>query len=389
MLRKLLRIPSQAWILLCSTGFVAVITVVIRTTEIVQPKTFMYIVQPLLACLLAGIAFIFARGRQNRIRHKGEKMTIVASVLSVWFVLYFLSGLALTYVHNTLTSEFVVIALNVMTFGVTAAAMTYTLYITMQLVSRRDVLWFGVIVAIVFSLQEMSFTQLSELTRFEDIVKLSVSEFIPTIFSSFLLTYLAISCGLGAMMVYKLGLAAIIVLPPIIPKYDWYLIGVSSILLTISIYIAIDRTAQSREPGHTFHYRHARRAYDVMLLLVTFGLVLFMTGFFTYKPSVIVSNSMQPLFSRGSLVIMQPISSPMDIRKGDIVQYESTGKVITHRVVNIDTTTDGSGKRVFITKGDNSPSEDKPVQANQVLGIVRSHVPYIGYPTVFLKELKL
>lgn len=96
---------------------------------------------------------------------------------------------------------------------------------------------------------------------------------------------------------------------------------------------------------------------------------------------------MVPVFSRGSVVIAEKIRDPMDVAVGDILQYEALGRTITHRVVGIDTSSDGSGQRIFTTKGDNSPSTDAPVTTKQVVGIVRAEVPYIGYPSVWLSEL--
>ena len=75
-----------------------------------------------------------------------------------------------------------------------------------------------------------------------------------------------------------------------------------------------------------------------------------------------MSNSMKPVYERGAVVIVQK-ANPMDVQVGDIVQYEATGHSITHRVIAIDLTSDGSGKRVFLMQGDNSPSPDMPVQA--------------------------
>jgi signal peptidase I len=96
---------------------------------------------------------------------------------------------------------------------------------------------------------------------------------------------------------------------------------------------------------------------------------------------------MVPVFSRGSVVVTQKVNNPMDVQVGDILEYKTTQRTITHRVIAIDTTTDGSGERFFITKGDNSPSQDTPVTTDQVVGIVRSQVPYIGYPSIWLKEM--
>jgi signal peptidase len=123
-----------------------------------------------------------------------------------------------------------------------------------------------------------------------------------------------------------------------------------------------------------------------MFVAVLIGLAAFMSGFFSYRPLAIVSNSMQPVYSRGAIVIIQRVTDPMDIKLGDIVQYESAGKTITHRVVAIDAASDGSGKKVFTTKGDNNPSKDPLVAAQQIGGIVRAQIPYVGYPTIWLRE---
>ncbi len=124
-----------------------------------------------------------------------------------------------------------------------------------------------------------------------------------------------------------------------------------------------------------------------MSLVMLVVLAMFMTGFFTYKPDVIMSNSMKPVFSRGSIVIVQKLHDPMDVSIGDIVQYKREDILITHRVVAIDAAADGSGQRVFTTKGDNNPSKDRLVAQSQLVGIVRSQVPLIGYPSVWLQEL--
>lgn len=60
--------------------------------------------------------------------------------------------------------------------------------------------------------------------------------------------------------------------------------------------------------------------------------------------------------------------------------------MITHRVTKIEAADDGSGERVFTTQGDNNPSPDPLVKPSQIVGIIRAEIPYIGYPTVWLKE---
>jgi signal peptidase len=182
-------------------------------------------------------------------------------------------------------------------------------------------------------------------------------------------------------------MVAMTLLPPIIPKYDWYMTGVSAVLLAVIIYVAVDRSQHKDDYKRLQKKHHTQHASDAMFVVVMSVLVLFVSGVFSYKPVVIMSNSMVPVFARGSVVVVQKVKNPLDIRIGDIIQYQADNKTITHRVIAITEDEGGNGGRVFVTKGDNNPSEDAPVSGEHVMGIIRSTVPYIGFPTVLLKEL--
>lgn len=388
MFRRILTVKSSAWGLLAAACVVAIGPRIIWQLGVVDSHDALYIAQPLLAVLAALLAHMLRRGQHDRIRHKSDKAFVIASVLSVWFVLYFLSGFVVTFVHNAVASSALTIGINILSFGLAAAAVEYIRYVLMLLAGRRNLVWFGIVVSIVFAVQQVGLLQIADTASTIDVIKFIITFIVPAIVNSMLLTYLAVSTGFGPQLLYALAVVAITVLPPIIPKYDWYMTSMSSVLLAVAVYIMIDR---SRDETDEVRARHRRRrpkiAFDIAFALMMVALVLFMTGVFTYKPVVIMSNSMVPVFSRGSVVVVQRLGSPLDISIGDIIQYQTEDKVVTHRVVAIDTAEDDSGDRVFTTKGDNNPSKDTPVNQSHVIGIVRSTIPYVGYPTVLLRDV--
>ena len=387
MFRKLMTVKPTAWLLLALALVVAILPRVISQFGWVDANTTLYVVQPVLVVGAAVVARALLHGQRDRIRHKSDKALIICSVLSVWFVLYFLSGLAVTYVHNAVASSWLTVGLNLLAFGSTAAAVEYIRYVLMLKAGRRNIVWFGAIVGLVLSAQQLALIQFPDISSMIDNVKFVIAFVIPAVFSSVLLTYLAFSAGLQSQLAYSLGVVVMTVLPPIIPKYDWYMTSMTSILLAIAVYIMIDRSGgETDEMRARRRHRRPQFVFNAMFGLVILALVLFMTGVFSYKPVVILSDSMVPVFSRGSVVVIQKVNEPMDITTGDIIQYASENKTITHRVVAIDIDND-TGKRVFTTKGDNSPSRDPPVDQVRVIGIIRSTIPYIGLPTVWLKEI--
>lgn len=387
MLAKLYRIRTSAWLLLSAMLVLAVASAVVRTTGIMSSKTFLFTVQPAAAVAIGILAYGIAHAQPDRVQRRADKAFLVGGLLASWFVVYFLSGFITTYTHNSLVAGPKSVINNIWTFGAVAFALEYARNKLLLIAGRRNAVWFGVLVSLVLAAQQMNIGFIPLAGGAAGIIKLCISDFVPAMAASFLLTYLAISSGLPAVLTYRLGLVAIAILPPIIPKYDWYLQGISFILLASIIYFAVDRNQQGREGRIARHPNKAHVAMNIMSTMSAAFFIVFMSGVLIYKPSVILSNSMKPVFSRGSMVIVQKINGRMDVRVGDIVQYWRRDIKITHRVVAIDTTADGTGKKVYITKGDNNPSKDPPVNQSQVIGIVRAKIPYVGYPTAWLADI--
>src|SRR5690606_10758951 len=101
---------------------------------------------------------------------------------------------------------------------------------------------------------------------------------------------------------------------------------------------------------------------------------------------VVSSGSMEPVIATGSVVITTPIDASQ-VKVGNVVTFlspvDSTQTVI-HRVVEIET--DNEGIISFRTKGDNNDSIDNwTVPQDNILGLSRSSLPYLGYLISFLK----
>lgn len=95
---------------------------------------------------------------------------------------------------------------------------------------------------------------------------------------------------------------------------------------------------------------------------------------FGYKPTFVVSNSMEPAISTYAMCIMQRVR-PEDVTKlqvGDIVVYRErdSDSLIIHRLLEIRPNADGTSVE-YITKGDHNQYQDRyPVTAEQIRGKV-------------------
>ena len=93
---------------------------------------------------------------------------------------------------------------------------------------------------------------------------------------------------------------------------------------------------------------------------------------FNFRLFTVVSQSMLPVYDIGDVLVAKEVE-PSKIKEGDIVSYLGNynnfdGKVITHRVVNIEKRADG--KYYYRTKGDANLVEDPIVMEDQLYGVV-------------------
>ncbi|MDO5502689.1 MAG: signal peptidase I [Actinomycetia bacterium] len=103
-----------------------------------------------------------------------------------------------------------------------------------------------------------------------------------------------------------------------------------------------------------------------------------------WVPLTILSGSMEPTYPIGSQVIVERVETDADfaaLQVGDVISFlpkAGSGMMVTHRVIQSVHGQDGS--RVLITQGDANTSPDPyRLTVTQVRGVVRYHVPYVGY----------
>ena len=104
----------------------------------------------------------------------------------------------------------------------------------------------------------------------------------------------------------------------------------------------------------------SHRARTLLRLIAATGLlvILGIAVLLELRPVVILSGSMEPSISTGSICL------------------------VVHRISRC-----VSGGESFITKGDSNDTEDPiPVSAKQIRGRVIGTIPYLGYGAVFLRS---
>lgn len=90
-------------------------------------------------------------------------------------------------------------------------------------------------------------------------------------------------------------------------------------------------------------------------------------GIFGVKPAIVLSGSMEPAIHTGDLIFIHE-TEPSMLREGDVICYLTSGKAVTHRIMDITAGEDGLPR--YVTQGDANNTADRlAVSAGQIEGI--------------------
>ena len=105
---------------------------------------------------------------------------------------------------------------------------------------------------------------------------------------------------------------------------------------------------------------------------------------FKYGSLVIATESMTGELNKGDVVIFESYNDHA-VQEGQVIVFESNDSMIVHRVVKIEII---NGITRYYTKGDANEDWDSGfILDSNIVGIANYKLPYLGYPTLWLRSL--
>ena len=115
--------------------------------------------------------------------------------------------------------------------------------------------------------------------------------------------------------------------------------------------------------------------------LIVLCLFILITYLFGFRYRIVLSGSMQDTYPVGGIVVTNKTSlEELNIGE-DVTFIHSNGKVVTHRIINIDLK-----NRRIETKGTTNNEEDGFTSEDNILGKVIFFIPLIGFPIFYIKK---
>lgn len=347
----------------------------------------MYVISGIMLPFLILMIVLNGFEKDNYRYKKDVLLNIIIFLLMYYFITYFL-GLFSGFVKSSYSLSFINIIKN--TFPVIVLILISELmrYVLFNKTKRNlPCLIIGCLLFVMVDVNTM--VHIYDVKTALGITKMICLVVFPSITKNIFLTYLTMKVGYKNGIIYRLITEISTYLLPIFPDFGEYINVLLKTVLPIAIMARLN---------NMFNYYSVRKIKDsrynsrklVLYSFITFALltiVLLTSGLFTYQALTIGSGSMSPAIEKGDVIILKAMKNEeaRKIKKGDVLVYNHDNKIIVHRVIK----KSNNGETIsFKTKGDYNNAKDSwIVKQEDVIGIVKFRIRWVGMPTVALNEL--
>lgn len=345
-------------------------------------KIYVFVINPLLLFLISLLTYFFTKDFRNRNKNKYSKRQNVIIIVISYCLIYYLSGLIFGFFKNSYSLTINGIISNFFSFFVIAILQEYIRYRVVNLSKSRFSLVF---ITLILILMDINLVYLLGISNKTMMFQYFLESVLPIVILNITLTYMVCNIDFLSSLLYRCVVVGISLFSPIIPRHEWIITNFLYFMILLATMYSVDSLLVLEDK----RTRKRERQHDKIfwpLFVVAFLFILFVIGIFKYQPIAIMSNSMEDYFSRGDVVIIEKMKDgDLDIEKGNVIYYNHNNNYITHRVVDIQKR---NNTCIYYTKGDNNDNVDPwEVSANEVKGIVRLKIKYLGWLSVWLYEL--
>jgi len=335
--------------------------------------------------LVSFIATVYIIGYEKDDYIYKKDLILIAAIVPIFYlmVMYGL-GLVIGFFSNGYNLRILNILKNIFIVGFTIILEELLRYNLIKKGSRS--LRIMVIIYILFTLANITLIVHGfNLENRKELVEFICCYLFPIAINNILLMYLSYKAGFKPCIVYLLIINLYLYFMPIIPGLVIYMDAIFKILLSSIMVYFVYILTKKQEKKVEYNLKITKVITAITLILIVF-MIGINSRWLKYYSVTVGSGSMTPNLKVGDVAIIEKLNKK-DIKSlevGDVILYKNGDKMIIHRIESIKI---DAGNNIFITKGDANTGIDFYVTREEdVLGIARFKIPFIGMPTIWLNQ---
>lgn len=329
------------------------------------------------------LSFIFFKFRKDKTYARIQVTITMLLIGIVQIVLYLLTGFLDGFSKNAISmsfNRFLTVILPIILILVVIELLRYMISVKFEennLIRILSITMFVLFDVTLFG-SNVNFNSLDSVLEFLGIT------FFPSLVSNIVFDDMVVKYGYKPILVYRLLTTLCYYMLPIIPNMYILFRAIARIVIPLIFYFILSYMYDRVTFQEALKVKPKISISSIIILI----LVIIMAGLisceFRYGILTIGSGSMTGTLNKGDIAFVEKFNG-QELEIGDIIVFKR-GKInIVHRITQVGIFND---EYVYITKGDKNKVEDTGyVYQKDIQGIVHYRIKYIGYPSIWIRNL--
>ena len=225
---------------------------------------------------------------------------------------------------------------------------------------------------------------LYKILNLEEILSLIGSIILASISTNLFGNYMVKRYGIIPNILYRVITTIYNYIFPVLPDIYIFFQSVYKIIVPYIMYLIIDYTFERDKFIYSIKEKEINIVTLIITIIVAIGVVSLVSCKFKYGIIVVGSSSMANSINKGDAVIFEKYEG-QKLEEGQIIIFKKDNIITVHRIKDIQTL---NSDMIFYTQGDNNQQKDNGYRTQEdIIGIVKFKVQYIGWPTIWINEL--
>jgi signal peptidase I len=235
-----------------------------------------------------------------------------------------------------------------------------------------------VLIDIVITLEVYSFTDLESSLIFFGLV------LFPSISNNIVLNYLSVRYDKLGSILYRIVYLLYPLFISIIPDVHMLVLSILNLVYPYLVFIAIEFFFETKKEYVPKKKEKGGFIFNAITIAAVVGIMMVVSCQFKYKALVIATYSMTGTIDKGDVIVYEEYTNQY-IEEDDIIVFNYNGLTTIHRVIDVEYV---NGQTRYYTKGDaNAKADDGYRVDSDIEGVLNFNVKYIGYPTLWLRDI--
>ena len=223
-----------------------------------------------------------------------------------------------------------------------------------------------------------------DLNNFDDMLAVIGFVFFASIACNVLYNYISIRYGCNGIIVYRLITVLFVYIIPYIPDIYIFFRSFLRMVYPYLIYLTLEYTYSKTNYATAYRDKKKNIVLTTVLLAVMTMIIALVSCQFRYGILVIGSGSMTGSINKGDAVIFQSYKGGI-LKEGQVIIFNNNDIKTVHRIVKVESV---NGEYRYYTKGDiNKQLDDGYRVKADVVGVTLFKIRYLGYPTLWLRDI--